>query len=188
MNDCSVCHGQNIVEKPWPESGMRACPNCQSPAEAKEPQDFAECPHCHGTGHDMGAIAEVTKLKAEVKALQTEVEAAKNARNRAGVEERRKYIPLIADTNQVLSQLQESVWTSLRGYSNALGWGLTGIQPECWIMLDMAVEELRKRRQNDAQVIRILDALHPACLNGEMGLARDDSATLDHILKTKTLV
>lgn len=48
---------------------------------------------------------------------------------------------------QALNALQDSVWMGLDKYSKALGWGLTGIQPECWALLDSAVEELVKARK-----------------------------------------
>lgn len=93
---------------------------------------------------------------------------------------------------QALNTLQDSVWGSLDKYSKALGWGLTGIQPECWSCLDSAVEELRKRRQNDAQLLRIIERLHCRCLSLDCtkhgSYLPDDIATFEHILKTKTLV
>jgi hypothetical protein len=39
------------------------------------------------------------------------------------------------------------VWASLEKYSRKLGWGLSGIQPENWILLDHAVDELVKLRE-----------------------------------------
>lgn len=49
--------------------------------------------------------------------------------------------------NDALNSFQDEVWGSLDKYSKALGWGLTGIQPECWTLLDSAVEELKERRK-----------------------------------------
>jgi hypothetical protein len=45
-----------------------------------------------------------------------------------------------------LSAFQDEVWASLEKYSRKLGWGLSGIQPENWILLDHAVDELVKLR------------------------------------------
>ena len=47
---------------------------------------------------------------------------------------------------KALELFQNNVWASLNNYSNALGWGLTGIQPECWTCLDLAVGELVQSR------------------------------------------
>jgi hypothetical protein len=56
------------------------------------------------------------------------------------------------------------VWASLDKYSKALGWGLSGIQPECWMLLDAAVDELKKRREADEQIVRIIERLRCECL------------------------
>jgi hypothetical protein len=48
----------------------------------------------------------------------------------------------MSDANQALNDLQDEVWKNLGVYSTKLGWGLSGIQPECWALLDMAVDEL----------------------------------------------
>ena len=45
-----------------------------------------------------------------------------------------------------LSAFQDEVWSSLEKYGRKLGWGLSGIQPENWILLDHAVDELVKLR------------------------------------------
>ena len=45
-----------------------------------------------------------------------------------------------------LNDFQNEVWGSLEKYSIKLGWGLTGIQGECWTLLDMAVDELVAKR------------------------------------------
>ena len=46
-----------------------------------------------------------------------------------------------------LSSFQDEVWASLQKYSQKLGLGLSGIQPENWILLDNAVDELIKKRE-----------------------------------------
>lgn len=46
-----------------------------------------------------------------------------------------------------LTNFQNQVWGDLDKYSKKLGWGLTGIQPECWALLDAAVDELVKARE-----------------------------------------
>jgi len=46
-----------------------------------------------------------------------------------------------------LSAFQDEVWSSLEKYGRKLGWGLSGIQPENWILLDHAVDELVKLRE-----------------------------------------
>jgi len=53
------------------------------------------------------------------------------------------------DWSALHSQLQQSVWNTLDQYSRLLGWGLTGSQPECWILLDSAIRELLQRRLSD---------------------------------------
>lgn len=45
-----------------------------------------------------------------------------------------------------LDNFQNQVWGYLDAYSKKLGWGLTGIQPECWALLDSALDELVKLR------------------------------------------
>jgi len=47
---------------------------------------------------------------------------------------------------KALTNFQNDTWASLNRYSNVLGWGLSGIQPECWTCLDMAVGELVQSR------------------------------------------
>lgn len=48
---------------------------------------------------------------------------------------------------KLLTYFQDSVWHSLGKYSDRLGWGLTGLQAECWTLLDRAVEELAELRK-----------------------------------------
>lgn len=45
-----------------------------------------------------------------------------------------------------LSAFQDEVWSSLEKYGRKMGWGLSGVQPENWILLDHAVDELVKLR------------------------------------------
>jgi hypothetical protein len=70
----------------------------------------------------------------------------------------------LTKSEDALNKLQDSVWSSLDKYSKALGWGLSGIQPECWMLLDAAVDELKKRRAVETQVIRIIERLKCRCL------------------------
>ena len=65
---------------------------------------------------------------------------------------------------EALNHFQDSAWASLNKYSKALGWGLSGIQPECWMLLDSAVDELKKRRESDEQIVRILTRMRCGCL------------------------
>lgn len=51
-----------------------------------------------------------------------------------------------ASSQTALDTLQNEVWGSMQKYSDKLGWGLTGIQPECWCLLDNAVDELVTKR------------------------------------------
>jgi hypothetical protein len=53
---------------------------------------------------------------------------------------------LLREMANALRLLQDSVWKSMDTYSKQLGWGLTGIQPECWTLLDSAINELVQRR------------------------------------------
>jgi len=71
----------------------------------------------------------------------------------------------LTEAEDALNTLQDSVWSSLDRYSKALGWGLSGIQPECWMLLDAAVDELKKRRAVEVQVIRIIERLKCGCLS-----------------------
>jgi len=50
-------------------------------------------------------------------------------------------------SQDALKSLQNTVWKSMDDYSKQLGWGLTGIQPECWCCLDAAVKELVEWRK-----------------------------------------
>lgn len=65
---------------------------------------------------------------------------------------------------EALNRFQDSTWASLNKYSHTLGWGLSGIQPECWMLLDSAVVELKKRREGDEQLVRILTRMRCGCL------------------------
>lgn len=58
-----------------------------------------------------------------------------------------------------LCGFQNEVWSSMGRYSNSLGWGLTGIQPECWVCLDSAVDELREKRDKVKQLTALLRRL-----------------------------
>lgn len=48
---------------------------------------------------------------------------------------------------QAFQGLQDRVWASLDRYSKKLGWGLLGVQPDCWICLDSAIDELVNTRK-----------------------------------------
>ena len=52
----------------------------------------------------------------------------------------------LTEAIKALNDLQDEVWKNLGAYSDKLGWGLSGIQPECWACLDSAVEELARRQ------------------------------------------
>lgn len=58
---------------------------------------------------------------------------------------------------EALNNLQNEVWGSLDRYSQKLGWGLTGIQPECWTCLDSAVDELVKARHTLNRLKQLAD-------------------------------
>lgn len=60
------------------------------------------------------------------------------------------------EAHALLTNFQNDTWASLDKYSKALGWGLSGMQPECWTMLDSAVNELVKARKIIAQSRAIL--------------------------------
>lgn len=66
--------------------------------------------------------------------------------NPGRIPERWWYLPLVAvpkaEAERALNNLQDEIWASFHRYSKKLNWGLTGMQPECWIMLDAAVSEL----------------------------------------------
>jgi hypothetical protein len=53
----------------------------------------------------------------------------------------------LTEAIKALNDLQDEVWKNLGAYSNKLGWGLSGIQPECWTLLDTAVDELVQLRK-----------------------------------------
>jgi hypothetical protein len=48
---------------------------------------------------------------------------------------------------KALTNFQNEVWASLNTYSNQLGWGLSGMQSECWTLLDAAISELVDARR-----------------------------------------
>ena len=48
---------------------------------------------------------------------------------------------------KALTKFQNDTWASLDRYSKALGWGIAGMQPECWALLDSAVDELVAKRE-----------------------------------------
>lgn len=49
---------------------------------------------------------------------------------------------------------------SMAKYSEALGWGLTGAQPECWVMLDQAVERLALMNRKLPELASMVHDLH----------------------------
>lgn len=57
---------------------------------------------------------------------------------------------------KALTGFQNDVWATLNKYSDMLGWGLTGQQPECWALLDSAVAELRLNREIMAEIRQTL--------------------------------
>lgn len=57
----------------------------------------------------------------------------------------------LSEARAALNSFQDEVWGSFDGWSKSLGWGLTGIQPECFAMMDASVRELvEARKQLDA--------------------------------------
>lgn len=50
----------------------------------------------------------------------------------------------IAALKAEVRELRDMVWNTMGKYSEALGWGLSSSQPECWMMLDLAVEKLAR--------------------------------------------
>jgi hypothetical protein len=58
--------------------------------------------------------------------------------------------------NEELTRLQDEIAESMDRYSRELGWGLTGYQPECWSLLDAAVSELVRLREESAQNARLV--------------------------------
>lgn len=79
-----------------------------------------------------GLLGEIGVLKASRDAL---VETEQHVRTE------------LNNTRGSLNRLQNEVWKSLGQYSEKLGWGLTGIQPECWSCLDSSVDELVAARK-----------------------------------------
>lgn len=51
------------------------------------------------------------------------------------------------DYVKAYESLRLEVMQSMEEYSKQLGWGITGAQPECWAMLDLAVEDLVKLKR-----------------------------------------
>lgn len=74
---------------------------------------------------------------------------------------------------EALNSLQDEVWASLGKYSEKLGWGLTGIQPECWTMLDMSVDELKDRRKVMDDLRRIVGIKDGESLTNAVQLLKD---------------
>lgn len=57
----------------------------------------------------------------------------------------------LSEARAALNSFQDEVWGSFDGWAKSLGWGLTGIQPECFAMMDASVRELvEARKQLDA--------------------------------------
>lgn len=154
------------------------------------------CPTCSGVGGvDSGGVdpqgrgidipCPSCSTKPTLEEVETQLKASAKVSANLDRQERDEAV-------KALTNFQDNVWGSLDKYSKALGWGLTGIQPECWAMLDMAVEELRKRRQNDAQIIRIIERLKCKCLSLDCtkhgSYLPEDIEAYERIVATKTLV
>lgn len=103
---------------------------------------------------------------------------------RADVQQRRQEA---ADASKALSAFQDEVWGNLSTYSSKLGWGLTGIQPECWALLDAAVDELVKLRaeKQDYEAMRALFEMNPHLLARQLQEAEAEIVRLRAIPLTE---
>lgn len=71
-----------------------------------------------------------------------------------------------------LARFQDQTWASFAMWSEALGWGLTGIQPECHAAMDASVAELvRLRGENTA----LREALEPFARVAEVDIGSDET-------------
>lgn len=60
------------------------------------------------------------------------------------------------NAESALNREQDNVYASFDKWSKALGWGLTGNQPECWALMDAAVEELISKRSALAEAVEVM--------------------------------
>ena len=141
---CLECNGVGGVDSggmtPWGSGISVPCPSCKP---FNREQVFAAV--------DASTVRISAMSPDERTALREEVERAKADRNKAALEERQKYLPKLKELTDALNNLQDQVWSSLGKYSKTLAWGLTGIQPECWALLDTAIDDLAARRKKDAE-------------------------------------
>jgi hypothetical protein len=84
-----------------------------------------------------------------------------------------------------LMRLQDEIAESMDRYSQELGWGLTGYQPECWSLLDAAVSELVRLREESAQNARLVK-LFRSILAGNKPFSMEDLNLQDLFLLMET--
>lgn len=213
---CGTCSGHGGVDSggvdPQGKGIDIPCPSCQ---EKHEHANFSQpvcavcatahdlkdlvgtCPQCRESkkvindwckGIDLGAIRSGCTCDCPECKEGAEAKIVLNAWQEAfGTNQLTHALAENKEYGKALTNFQNEVWASLNRYSDTLGWGLSGMQPECWTCLDSAIEELKKRRQSDEQVIRILNTLHTACINGESGMTRGDKDALERILESKSV-
>lgn len=86
-----------------------------------------------------------------------------------------------------LNGFQDEVWKSLGKYSDQLGWGLTGIQPECWSLLDDAIVRLaglEKGAEGEPTDHDMTGAAMEFLLAGDTTASREEYTAALHTYKT----
>lgn len=140
---CGECLGTGGVDSggvtPQESPINLPCPSCQ---ETHEHANFSQtvCAVCSGQ-HDLkdliGTCPQCREAKTVLDAWQ---EAFGTSQLTHALAENQEY-------GKALTRFQNDTWASLNRYSDTLGWGLSGMQPECWTLLDAAIEELLVKRK-----------------------------------------
>ena len=129
MSDDLVNRLLNYAQHAMPNFPTDICSLAASTIEAKD----AEIERLRTSGRkaiDAGEVI-IGTLRSELKAAESRAEQAERALNRE----------------------QDNTYASFDKWSKALGWGLTGNQPECWALMDSAVEELVSKRRALAEAV-----------------------------------
>ena len=96
------------------------------------------------------------------------------------------------EISEAFNTFRTDVWRSLEKYSSKLGWGIVGHQPECWTCLDMAVDELKDRRDRSEQIVRIVERSVCGCISLDCAThgayIPEDLAVMREIIEKRSLL
>lgn len=99
--------------------------------------------------------------------------------------------PAPAPTTDWLQQSEsyrKLIESSMAKYSELLGWGITGAQPECWTMLDLAVERMATLDRELPKVATNLSDMLPALrVHNHEAVRRAERQLMDVLVRLKAL-